>query len=91
MVGLTLGDALPLCVVLADRDPTRYPRAAARWLGRYAFEASEVTLEEVQLVASALAALPASPNLALPLLRGLVRVRQLVTVDSVFDDFVVVE
>jgi hypothetical protein len=50
-----------------------------------------VSLEETQLVAAALAALPKVPNLALPLLRELVRVRQLVTVQSVFEDYVVVE
>jgi hypothetical protein len=90
MGGLSLGDALALCVVLADRDLTRYPRAAARWVARFALEAPDVSLEETQLVAAALAALPTSPKLALPLLRELVRVRQLVTVQSVFEDFVVV-
>jgi hypothetical protein len=90
MGGLTLGDALALCVVLADRDPARYPRAASRWVARFALEAPDVTLEETQLVAAALAALPTSKVLALALLRELVRVRQLVTVQSVFEDFVVV-
>ncbi len=90
MGGLSLGDALALCVVLADRDPARYPRAAARWVARFAVEAPDVTLEEMQLVAAALAVLPTSRDLALPLLRELVRVRQLVTVQSVFADFVVV-
>jgi hypothetical protein len=91
MGGLGLGDALALCVVLADRDPARYRRAAARWLGQFAAEASDVSLEEAQLVAAALAALPASRQLALPVLRELVRLRRLVTVQSVFEDFVVVE
>jgi hypothetical protein len=50
-----------------------------------------VSLEEAQLVAAALAALPASRQLALPVLRELVRLRRLVTVQSVFEDFVVVE
>jgi hypothetical protein len=90
MGGLSLGDALALCVVLADRDPARYPRAAARWVARFALEPSDVTLEETQLVAAALVALPSSRDLALPLLRELVRVRQLVTVQSDFEDFVVV-
>jgi hypothetical protein len=48
-----------------------------------------VTLEETQLVAAALAALPTSPTLARAVLRELVQVRQLVTVQSVFEDFVV--
>jgi hypothetical protein len=89
MGGLTLGDALALCVVLADRDPARYPRAAARGVARFALEASDA-LEETQHVAAALAALPSSRVLALALLRELVRGRQLVTVQSVFENFVVV-
>jgi hypothetical protein len=90
MGGLGLGDALALCVVLADRDATRYPRAAARWVARFALEEADVTLEETQLVTAALAALPTSPKLARAVLRELVQVRQLVTVQSVFEDFVVV-
>jgi len=35
MGGLSLGDALGLCVVLAERDPAKYPRAATRWIGRF--------------------------------------------------------
>ncbi len=91
MGGLRLGDALALCVVLADRDPVRYRRAAARWIARYADEVPDVSLEETQLFAAALAALLTSPKLALPVLRELVRVRRLVTVQSVVEDFVVVE
>jgi hypothetical protein len=90
MGSLSLGDALALCVVLAERDPVRYRRAASRWVARFADEASDVSLEEIQLVAAALAALPKAPKLALPLLRELVRVRQLVTVQSVFEDYVVI-
>jgi hypothetical protein len=88
---LTLGDALALCVVLADHDPTRYPRAAARWVARFALEEPDVTLEETQLVAAALAALATCPQIARPVLREFARVRQLVTVQSVFEDFVVVQ
>ena len=84
---LSLGDALALCVVLAERDPVQYPRAAARWVARFLEEAPGVSLEETQLVAAALAALPKAPKLALPVLRELVRVRQLVTVQSVFEDY----
>jgi hypothetical protein len=54
-------------------------------------EAPDVTLEEMQLVSAALTALPASRELALPVLRELVRFRQLVTVQSVFEDYVVIE
>jgi hypothetical protein len=91
MGNLSLGDALALCVVLAERDPVRYRRAAPRWIARLLDEAPDVSLEEAQLVAAALAALPTTPKLALPVLRELVRVRQLVTVQSVFEEFVVID
>jgi hypothetical protein len=32
MGGLSLGDALSLCELLASVDPARYERAALRWL-----------------------------------------------------------
>ncbi len=65
------------------------PSVCATRIARFANEPDNVSLEETQLVAAALAALPTCPKLALPLLRELVRVGQLVTVQSVFDDFVV--
>ncbi len=55
---LTLADALGLTVLLAERDPARYERAAVRWLGRWLLEVGGVELEEAQLVAAAFAALP---------------------------------
>ncbi len=83
MGGLSLGDALALCVVLADRDPARYRRAAARWLSRFVDEVSDGSLEETQLVAAALAALPTVPTLALPVLRELAATTYLVPPISV--------
>ena len=53
---LSLGDALDLCLLLAEKDPKRYPRAAVRWLERLLGE-RELEIAEVQLAASALAAL----------------------------------
>jgi hypothetical protein len=88
MGGLSLGDALALCVVLSERDPGRFRRAAPRWLARFVDECADVSLEEAQLVSAALAALPAAPYLGRPVLRELVRVRQLVTVKSVFEDVI---
>src|SRR4051794_25794148 len=52
-----LADALALCVLLAEADPERFTRAAARWHARYVFEVPCVGLEESQLVLAALAAL----------------------------------
>jgi hypothetical protein len=43
---------------------------------------------EAQLVSAALTALPAAPHLARPVLRELVRTRQLVTVKTVFEDII---
>jgi hypothetical protein len=88
MGGLSLGDALALCVVLAERNPAQYDRAAGRWLSRFLEETPDASVEEVQLVTAALAALPKAPDLARPVLRELARHRQLSTVESVFNDFV---
>jgi hypothetical protein len=86
MGGLSLGNALALCVVLAERDSVRFRRAGPRWLARFVDEADGVSLEEAHLlVAAALAALPAAPSLARPVLRELVRVRGLVTVRFILE------
>ena len=52
-----LEDALAICLVLLDREPETYPRAAARWASRFAIE-RRLTLTDAQLALSALAALP---------------------------------
>ena len=89
MGGLSLGDALALCVVLAERDPAaRYPRAATRWISRFLEETPDASLEEVQLLATALTALVRMPALARPMLREFASHRGLSTVSSVFADFV---
>jgi hypothetical protein len=85
---LSLGNALALCVVLAERDPVRFHRASARWLARFVDEIEGVSLEEAQLVSAALAALPTAPSVARPVLRELVRVYSLVTVRGVFQDVI---
>ncbi len=54
---LSLGDALGLTVLLAEKDPARYERAAVRWLGRFLLEAGGVEFGEAQLVLGALVAL----------------------------------
>jgi hypothetical protein len=55
-----LADALALCVLLAEKEPERFNRAAVRWHGRYALELSGVTLAESQLVLASLASLATS-------------------------------
>jgi hypothetical protein len=61
-----------------------------RWISRFLTATRDASLAEVQLVSAALSALPAAPQVALPMLREFVRAREFVTVKSVFEDFVVV-
>jgi hypothetical protein len=56
---VSLADALSLCLLLRDREPARYPRAAVRWLGRYCCEQTDVALDEATVVAAHLAAFTA--------------------------------
>jgi hypothetical protein len=55
---IALDDALRICLVLRGGDPERYERAAVRWLGRFALEARDVTIEDLRQAANALDALP---------------------------------
>ncbi len=55
---IALEDALRICLVLRGGDPSRYERAAVRWLGRFALEGRDVTIEDLRLAADALDALP---------------------------------
>jgi hypothetical protein len=55
---IALEDALRICLVLRSGDPDRYERAAVRWLGRFALEARQVTIEDLRQAADALAAMP---------------------------------
>lgn len=60
---VSLPDALALCLLLRDREPHRYQRAAVRWLGRYCLE-NEVTVGEAALVAAHLATLDREATVA---------------------------
>jgi hypothetical protein len=55
---IALDDALRICLVLRGGDPDRYERAAVRWLGRFALEARNVTIEDLRHAAAALDVLP---------------------------------
>jgi hypothetical protein len=55
---LSLLDALELTMLIARKDPSRYPRVAARWLRRLLEEHADLTIEEAALAASCLVALP---------------------------------
>lgn len=56
MGGVSLNNALLLCELLANANPSRYERAALRWLQRFIDERL-LPLSEVALAASALAEL----------------------------------
>jgi hypothetical protein len=60
---IALAEALELTLLLADREPEKYERAAARWHVRFAQEVPHVDLRESQAVLALLAAirLTASP------------------------------
>jgi hypothetical protein len=55
---IALDDALQICLVLRGGDPSRYERAAVRWLGRFALEGRQVTIDDLRVAADALDALP---------------------------------
>ena len=68
---IALDDALRICLVLRGGDRARYDRAAVRWLGRFALEAREVTINDLRVAAGALDALPEHPGEAMELLQRL--------------------
>ena len=57
---LSLRDALALTVLLAEREPRRFDRAAVRWHGRFELELRGVSLLESQFALAALASLRGS-------------------------------
>ena len=52
-----LAEALELTVLIREKEPERFGRAAARWAARWASELPSVDLSEAQLVQAALASL----------------------------------
>ncbi len=68
---IALDDALRICLVLRGGDPERYERAAVRWLGRFALEAREVTIDDLRLAADALDTLPERASEAMERLQQL--------------------
>jgi len=53
---LSLADALALLLLIAEQDPPRYGRAAARWHGRFVVECG-VDSEDAELALAALASI----------------------------------
>jgi hypothetical protein len=74
---IRLDDALRVCLLIRDRDPQRYERAALRWVARFAVEAQAATLGDVQAAARALAQLPSEPDDAMGQLQRLCLAHQL--------------
>jgi len=68
-----LDDALQVCVLLRDREPERYERAAVRWIGRYCVERPDVTLEDVEHARAAFTIMRRDPSRALGILQTLCR------------------
>jgi hypothetical protein len=66
-----LSDALEVCLLLRDQDGRRFERAAVRWLGRFALEAGNVTIEALERAAGALRTMPQAPDLAMETLSRL--------------------
>ena len=72
---VSLLDALSICVVIRERQPDAFERAAVRWLGRFATERPAVRLDAVAQAVDAFARLRASAGAsnAVDTLRGLCR------------------
>ena len=68
-----LADALRICLIVRDREPEQYERAAVRWLGRFALEALRATVGDVRLAAEALEELSEDPESAMEQLAVLCR------------------
>jgi hypothetical protein len=68
---IRLDDALQVCVLLRDREPDRYERAAVRWIGRYCVERGDATLEDVDHARAAFSIMRRDPEGALAILQTL--------------------
>lgn len=68
-----LQDAAAICALLADAEPGRYERAAARWLARYCLETRDVTLEAIDEALDALQRMRTAPREGPFTLRDLTR------------------
>jgi hypothetical protein len=69
---VNLDDALRICLLLQDADPSRYERAVIRWLGRPCLERPRLTLEELRGALAAWERLPHDPDQAVTELRQIV-------------------
>jgi hypothetical protein len=58
----TLGELLELTILIAFKDPRRYPRVAARWLVRYLEAQGEATIDDAAFAVASLEAVAGRPN-----------------------------
>jgi hypothetical protein len=81
---LSLVDALAFLLLLAEREPARFGRAAVRWHARFALDAKGLDVEESQLALAAVAALrkPAGVVSAGPALERLAATHGLLNVSQ---------
>ena len=70
-----LAEALELTLLLADKEPEKYDRAAVRWHVRFVLDSKSVDLRESLAVLALLAAIPANRLAALALAELLSRRR----------------
>ncbi|MCW3013879.1 MAG: hypothetical protein JWO02_971 [Solirubrobacterales bacterium] len=66
-----LDDALEVCVLLRDREPERYERAAVRWIARFCVEREQVSVEDVAHASTAFTLMRTNPERALSILQVL--------------------
>jgi len=60
---INLDDALRICLVIREREPRSFDRAACRWLARYAVE-RRATLARLAVAVAALELMREDPDLA---------------------------
>jgi hypothetical protein len=83
---LSLSDALALALLIAEAEPQRWPRAAARWHARFVLEAQGIGLDESALAFAAVAALAGKHRaLAAQTLQQLARSRGLASIEDAIE------
>ena len=66
-----LDETLRLCLLLRDKEPASYGRAAVRWIARFALERKGATVAHLRVAAEAFEELPTDPEWAVGVLEEL--------------------
>jgi hypothetical protein len=69
---VTLEDALEVALLVIEHEPANAERAALRWLGRWALESREATLDRLLEATIAMSALAHEPERYEAVLRELI-------------------